>query len=316
MRILVTGITGQIGSYCAEQLLAQGHRVTGLVRGQKTPRLPAGIGIVHGDLLDEDSLVAALRDAAPDRIYNFAAATAIGLSWQMPSLMASTTGLGVLRLLNAVRRVNPGIRVVQASSADQYGEMTTPADESTPFAPRSPYGVAKQFAHDICLTYREAFGMHISTAIQFNVTSPRHGDEFVVRKVTQAAVRIAYTGDQSPLYLGWLDAQRDWGHAADTARAYPMIADEDEPGDYVLATGRARALRDLLDSAFGAVDLNWTEWVVASGDRRPLDVAYRCGDSEKAFTHLSWTRRYDFGSMILEMVQADKAKLTEKRRSS
>lgn len=306
MRYLVTGVTGQIGWYCAKNLAEAGHKVFALVRGQRDPVLPPNVEMVRGDLLDATSLIVALHVHRPDVVFNFGALTAIGQSWGTPELMSEVTGLGVLRLLDAVRVVDKDIRVVQASSADQFGDMASwdePADEGTPFAPRSPYGVAKQFAHDMCVSYRQAYGMHISTAIQFNVTSPRHGTEFVIPKVAKAVAEIKQ-GRQKTLTLGSLNVIRDWGYAGDTARAYPLIAAEDLPDDYVIATGQATSLKYLVERAFYTVGLDWQDHVVQDDASlaRPADVEVRVGDAGKARDLLGWAPTLTLDELIDVMV--------------
>lgn len=305
-RYLVTGVTGQIGWYCAKNLAEAGHKVFALVRGQRDPVLPPNVEMVRGDLLDSTSLITALRTHRPDAVFNFGALTAIGQSWGTPELMSEVTGLGVLRLLDAVRVVDKDIHVVQASSADQFGEMAwrmEAATEQTPFAPRSPYGVAKQFAHDMCVSYREAYGMHISTAIQFNVTSPRHGTEFVIPKVAKAVAEIK-SHRQKTLTLGNLDVVRDWGYAGDTARAYPMIAEHHRPDDYVIATGVATSLEVLVWKAFLTVGLDWHNHVVQDAEslRRPADVLARVGNSGKIRDILGWEPTLTLDELIDVMV--------------
>lgn len=323
MRYLITGASGQIGSYAAERLVAQRHAVYGMLRGQKASppdTYVEGVRYLRGDLLDTWSLREVIREADPDVIFNFGALTAIGMSWGSPQLMAEVTGLGVLRLLEAVRGWNRDIRVVQASSADQFGDYTKQrgynnlrANEETPFAPQSPYGVAKQFAHDTCLTYRKAYGMHVSTAIQFNCTSPRHGDEFVVRKVTKAAAAIA-RGVQKRLNLGDLSAIRDWSFAGDVARAYPLIANAQEPGDYVLASGHGHSLEELVATAFDAHRLDWTQHVVRDPNfTRPTDIPISVGDASKAKHLLGWQTEMDFLDIVYTMVQSDLEELERQR---
>lgn len=319
-RYLITGVTGQIGSYAAEQLVEAGHEVYGMVRGQKSPWVPEGVREVRGDLLDQGSLYRAVRVADPEVIFNFGAVTAIGQSWNHPLLTAEVTALGVFRWIEVVLSWNRDIRIVQASTADQFGDYAIPsrvpvhkANETTPFKSRSPYGIAKQAAHDMCVAYREAYGMHISTAIQFNCTSPRHGDEFVVRKVTKAVARIITEHmDESrvvpvdKLRLGNLSSVRDWTHAADVAAAYPLIAAQDTPGDYVLASGVGHSLKELVAEAFGTVGLDWKEWVEFDKSFiRPTDVAVSVGDATKANEVLGWKPRRNFRAIVRDMVNAE-----------
>jgi GDPmannose 4,6-dehydratase len=308
MRVLVTGVTGMDGSHLAEQLLADGHEVYGLVRGQRTPScVPDGLNVLRGDLGDQTSLIAALRTAQPHAVYNLAAITAIGLSWGQPALMADTNGLGVLRLLEAIRFVDDQIRFVQASTADQFGNVPPGVrmSETTPFAPRSPYGVAKQTAHDTVVTYRQAYGLHASTLIMFNHSSERHGPEFVVRKVTQAAARIAL-GLQEKLAMGDLTGQRDWGYAPDYVRAYPLAAAQKTPGDYVIASGTTHSVEQLVATAFDSVGLDWRQHVTTDPNfSRPIDVAVRQGDPTHAEEVLGWNSTVGFGEMIARMVRED-----------
>lgn len=322
MRVLITGITGSTGSHLADQLIDEGHTVAGLVRGQQDPVLHSGqrpYFTVRGDLTDFASMVQALRDTQPDIVYHLGAVTSIGQSWRQQELMTNVTGMGTLRLLQAVRIACPAVRVVIASSADQFGDYslaqgevfgpapdsgTAAADESTPFAPRSPYAVAKQFGHDTALTYRQAYGLHVSTLLLFNHTGPRHGSEFVVRKVTAGAARCAKHGGF--LKLGNLDAARDWGYAPDFARAYPLAVEQDEPGDYVIATGKIHTLRELCETAFDAVGLDWTSHVRSEPAlHRPTDVAVRVGNPAKAERVLGWSPAVDFYEMIAEMTKKD-----------
>lgn len=311
MRALITGATGQDGSYLAEQLAADGHEVWGLIHGQRNPRrawievLVPGIRLVDGDLLDTSSLMAALEDSQPDVVYNLGALTFVGMSWRQPAAMTSVTGLGVLRLLEAVRSVNPGIRVVQASTSEMFGSSPAPQREDTPFRPRSPYGVAKLFAHHTAVNYRESYGMHISTAIMFNHESPRRGEEFVTRKVTAAAARIA-AGRQQGLWLGNLDARRDWGWAPDYVAALPLMAARDEPDDFVLATGRSHSVWDLCRQAFAEVGLDAAAFVRTDPAlHRPADVEHLEGDASKARRVLGWAPTLGFGDIVRELVRAD-----------
>jgi GDPmannose 4,6-dehydratase len=313
VRALITGVTGQDGSYLAEQLAADGVEVYGLLHGQRNPRrawiesLVPGIRLVEGDLLDESSLRDALMRSQPDVVYNLGALTFVGMSWQQPSLMTEVTGLGVLRLLEAVRAVNPGIRVVQASTSEMFGSSPAPQNEATPFAPRSPYGTAKLFAHHTAVNYRESYGLHVSTAIMFNHESPRRGEEFVTRKVTAAAARIA-AGRQRELGLGNLEARRDWGWAPDYVGALPCMADEEIPGDYVLATGETHSVRELCEAAFAEVGLDWGDHVqLDAGQLRPADVEHLQGDASKARDVLGWIPELRFVDIVRELVRADVA---------
>jgi GDPmannose 4,6-dehydratase len=313
VRALVTGVTGQDGSYLAEQLAADGVGVWGLIHGQRNPRrawiqgLVPGIRLVDGDLLDPSSLISALDEARPDVVFNLGALTFVGMSWRQPTAMTSVTGLGVLRLLEAVRVIDPGIRVVQASTSEMFGSSPAPQSEGTPFAPRSPYGTAKLFAHHTCVNYRESYGLHVSTAIMFNHESPRRGEEFVTRKVTAAAARIA-AGRQRELGLGNLDARRDWGWAPDYVAALPLMAAREVPDDYVLATGESHSVRDLCVAAFAEVGLDWADYVFHDNDQeRPADVEHLQGDASKARAVLGWSPMLRFADIVRELVRADVA---------
>jgi GDPmannose 4,6-dehydratase len=313
VRALITGVTGQDGSYLAEHLAADGHEVYGLLHGQRNPRrawleaLVPGIRLVEGDLLDESSLRDALARSQPHVVYNLGALTFVGMSWQQPSLMTEVTGLGVLRLLEAVRAVNPGIRVVQASTSEMFGSSPAPQSEATPFRPRSPYGTAKLFAHHTAVNYRESYGLHVSMAIMFNHESPRRGEEFVTRKVTAAAARIA-AGRQRWLGLGNLDARRDWGWAPDYVRALPLMADEDVPDDYVLATGQTNTVAELCRVAFAEVGLDARDYIrLDETQLRPADVEHLQGDASKARDVLGWSPMLRFPGIVRALVRADLA---------
>lgn len=313
MRALITGITGQDGSYLAEQLAADGHEVWGLLRGQRNPKrawiesLVPGVHLVEGDLLDQSSLQHALVESGPDVVFNLAAITYVGMSWQQPTLMTEVTGLGCLRMLEAILNVDPRIRFVQASSSEMFGQAReVPQNEQTPFNPRSPYGVAKCFAHNTAINYRESYGIHASTAIMFNHESPRRGEEFVTRKVTAAAAKIA-AGQQTILQLGNLDARRDWGWAQDYMRALPLLAGLDAPDDVVLATGVDRSVRDLCAAAFGAVGLSWLDHVrVDPALFRPADVPLLLGDADKARRLLGWEPTVTFDAIVSALVAHDR----------
>ena len=314
MRALITGVTGQDGSYLAEHLAATGHDVVGMVRGQANPKrawvqgLVPDLRLVDGDLQDETSLRYAILQAGPEVIFNLGALTFVGMSWQQPALMTSVTGLGVLRLLEAVRAVDPGIRVVQASTSEMFGDSPAPQNEGTRFRPRSPYGTAKLFAHHTAVNYRESYGMDISTAIMFNHESPRRGLEFVTRKVCRAAAEFAQGHRVAPLRLGNVHSSRDWGWAPDYVRAVALIgAGERRPDDYVLATGETHTVAQLADAAFGCVGLDWREHTVIDDpdELRPADVEMLRGDASKAARVLGWTPGLRFGDIVAEMVGAD-----------
>jgi GDPmannose 4,6-dehydratase len=308
MRALITGITGMDGWHLAQHLLTDHWTVAGLVRGQRDREVPQGVHVVPGDLLDQSSLMNALIDVQPHVVFNLAAITSIGMTWRQPDITANVNGLGVLRMLEAIRTVNKDIKLVQASTADQFGPNDgTPLDEMSPFAPRTPYGVAKQYAHDACATYREAHGMHVSTLIMFNHSSPRHGTEFIVRKVTSNVARIKAEifshQHVRPLQLGKLDAVRDWGYAPDYVRAYPLAAAQQEPDDYVIATGVGHTVGDLVRIAFEADDLDWAMYTSFDHDiGRPVDVTTRIGNYAKAHSVLGWRPKVHFEDMILSMV--------------
>lgn len=308
MRALITGVTGMDGWYLAKQLHAEGWTVTALVRGQRDRVVPDGVHVVQGDMLDQSSVINALLDVQPHVVFNLAAITAIGMSWKQPELMANVNGVGVLRMLEAIRVVNKDIKLVQASTADQFGNNDgTPLDETALFAPRTPYGVAKQYAHDLCVTYREAYNMHVSTLILFNHSASRHGTEFIVRKVTSNVARIdgeIQAGQRvRPLQLGKIDAVRDWGYAPDFVRAYPLAAVKQAPGDYVIATRIGHTVGDLVRIAFEAVHLDWARYTSYDHDiGRPVDVATRIGNYDKANRVIGWKPTILFEDMIQSMV--------------
>ena len=312
MRALITGVTGQDGSYLAEQLAAAGDTVYGLIRGQHNPKrqwiqeLVPSLQLIEGDLLDQSSLQRALVKAEPDVVYNLGALTFVGMSWDQPTLMTEVTGLGALRMLEAIRAVNPSIRFVQASSSEQFGAVReTPQTETTPFWPRSPYGVAKLFAHHVTVNYRESYGMRASTAIMFNHESPRRGEEFVTQKVARAAVRIA-AGKQDYLRLGNVHSRRDWGWAPDYMRALPLIAARYEPDDFVLATGEDHSVWDLVCLAFETAGAECaTGKVLFDGSlQRPADVECLLGDASKAKRVLGWEPTVRFPEIVRRLVAA------------
>lgn len=301
--VLISGVTGQDGWYLAELLTSQGHCVTALVRGQRPVKLPWGVEEVRGDLTDQGSLISALRAVQPDVVCNLAAVSSIGISWSQPESMSNVTGLGVLRLLEAIRVTNPLTRLVQASSADQFGNFSGTATENTPFNPRTPYGVAKLYAHALCQSYREAYGMHISTAIMYSHTSDRQSKEFVVPKVTQAAALIS-RGQQDELALGNLNIRRDWGWAPDFVRAFPLMAAKPTPDDYILSTNTSHSLQDLCTYAFEAVGLDWQRYVKTDVKFiRPTDVTEQVGSHQKARDVLNWWPTRPFREMVTEMVK-------------
>jgi GDPmannose 4,6-dehydratase len=315
-RALITGVTGQDGSYLAELLLQEGYAVTGVVRRSSTvnferiAHIQDRIELVAGDLLDEVSLIGALRDHRPDEVYNLAAQSFVQTSWSQPVFTGETTALGVTRLLDAIRTVDPGIRFYQASSSEMFGKVhEVPQRETTPFYPRSPYGVAKVYGHWITINYRESYGLHASSGMLFNHESPRRGLEFVTRKVTNGVARIA-CGLQDELKLGNLDSQRDWGYAADYVRAMWLMLQQDSPGDYVVATGETHSVRELCELAFGVAGLDWEQHVVVD-ERflRPAEVDLLVGDSSLAQSRLGWRREVDFPALVTMMVEADLAQV-------
>ncbi len=320
-RALITGVTGQDGSYLAEFLLQHGYEVIGMVRRSSTvnferiAHIQDEITLVAGDLLDEISLIAVLRDHRPTEVYNLAAQSFVQTSWSQPVLTGETTALGVTRLLDAIRTVDPEIRFYQASSSEMFGKVQeVPQREATPLYPRSPYGVAKVYGHWITVNYRESYGLHASSGILFNHESPRRGLEFVTRKVTHGVARIA-CGLDDKLPLGNLDAQRDWGYAADYVRAMWLMLQQDEPADYVVATGETHPVRELCQLAFGAADLNWEQHVVVD-ERflRPAEVDLLVGDPSLAEHTLGWGRDVEFPELVQMMVEADLALVRSQMR--
>ena len=309
---LITGITGQDGSYLAQLLLARGYRVFGLVRGQNNPRLASvaslapGVEFVEGDLLDQSSLIAALEMCQPSEVYNLGAISFVGLSFKQALLTGEITGLGVTRMLEAIRTVNDRIRFYQASSSEMFGKVReTPQSELTPFHPRSPYGVAKTYGHHMTVNYRESYGMFACSGILFNHESPRRGVEFVTRKITTAVARISL-GLQQTVELGNLDARRDWGFAGDYVEAMHAMLQQPEPDDFVVATGEAHSIREFLDLAFSHVGLRWEDHV-STGPRfiRPAEVDSLVGDASKAHSALGWRPRVSFEELAQMMVDND-----------
>ena len=311
-RALVTGVTGQDGSYLAELLLQQGYEVLGMVRRSSTVNFERiehfqdQITIVSGDLMDHLSLVHLLHDYRPHEVYNLAAQSFVPTSWTQPVLTGDVSGLGVTRLLDAIRLVDPGIRFYQASSSEMFGKVReTPQSETTPFYPRSPYGVAKVYGHWITVNYRESYGLYACSGICFNHESPRRGHEFVTRKVCRAAARIS-AGLQQELRLGNLDSRRDWGYAPDFVRGMWLMLQQDEPDDYVLATGRTHSIRQLLEAAFGAVNLDYEAYVVQDPRfMRPAEVDLLVGDPTKAREKLGWQAETSFEELVQIMVAAE-----------
>jgi GDPmannose 4,6-dehydratase len=314
---LITGITGQDGSYLAELLLEKGYDVHGMVRRSSTERfdriehLRSRLTLHQGDLLDQRSLVDALRASRPDEIYNLAAMSYVAVSWVQPTLTAEFSGVGVTRILEAVREVCPQARFYQASSSEMFGKVReVPQTELTPFYPRSPYGVAKAYGHFITVNYRESYDLHATSGILFNHESPRRGLEFVTRKITWHAAAIKL-GLATELRLGNLGAERDWGFAKDYVEAMWLMLQRDEPADYVIATGIAHSVRDVVEIAFDQAGIAVEGRVVLDpAFVRPAEVERLIGDHTKATEQLGWTPTTDFETMIRLMVDADVALLT------
>ncbi len=309
---LITGITGQDGSYLAELLLDRGYRVVGMTRRSSTAsherieHLVDRIELVQGDLLDQASLVAAIRAAAPHEVYNLAAQSFVPTSWNQPVLTGEFTALGVTRLLEAIRQVDGSIRFYQASSSEMFGKVKFfPQSETTPFHPRSPYGVAKVYGHHITVNYRESYGLHATSGILFNHESERRGLEFVTRKVTHGAAAIKL-GLQDELALGNLDAERDWGYAKDYVEAMWLMLQQDEPDDYVIATGETHTVGELVEEAFSYAGLDWRDHVeIDPKYYRPAEVDYLLADASKAKRVLGWEPRTRFEDLVRLMVDAD-----------
>ena len=308
---LVTGITGQDGSYLSELLLQNGYKVYGLVRRssninlERISHLLEHIELIAGDLLDQNSLLNALKQSRPDEVYNLAAQSFVATSWNQPDLTGQFTALGVTRLLEAIRMANPDIRFYQASSSEMFGATPPPQNEATPFHPRSPYGVAKVYGHWITVNYRESYGMHAVSGILFNHESPRRGLEFVTRKVSNAVARIKL-GIDKKVRMGNLDAKRDWGFAGDYVEAMWLMLQQPTPKDFVVATGESHTVRELLELAFGCVGLNWQDHVIVDpGLLRPAEVDYLCGDPTRAMQILGWRPKVSFRGLIEMMVQED-----------
>ncbi len=311
-RALITGITGQDGSYLAEFLLEQGYEVVGMIRRSSTVNferirhIQDRVILIPGDLLDEVSLIHMLREHRPTEVYNLAAQSFVQTSFSQPVFTGEVTALGVTRLLDAIRIVDPEIRFYQASSSEMFGKVVeTPQRETTPFYPRSPYGVAKVYGHWITVNYRESYGMHASSGILFNHESPRRGLEFVTRKISHGVARIALGLDRE-LRLGNLDAQRDWGYAGDYVRAMWLMLQQDQPGDYVVATGQTHSVRRFCELAFAHVGLDYRDYVVVD-ERffRPAEVDLLVGDPSRAREKLRWKPEVSFEQLVEMMVEAD-----------
>jgi len=287
LKVLITGVAGQDGYYLS-RLLAPRHDVVGIDRRGKCD--VDGVTAIKGDITDSVAMANIVRDVEPDWVFNLAAQSFVGTSWQSPKLYMDTNAVGVLNVLEAVRQYSPRARVVQASTSEMYGTLTAPADETTPFAPASPYGVSKVAAHHLCQVYRESYGMHISCAISFNHESPRRPAHFVTRKVTDAASR------RERVTLGNINSARDWGYAEDYMKAYILMAEQDKPDDYVIATGKTHTIGDLCKAAYGD---DWGQWVLSSElEERPNDVNYLAANPAKAARSLGWRAETTFEELI------------------
>ncbi len=319
-RALITGITGQDGSYLAEFLLAKGYEVVGMVRRtshhsfERIEHLLDRITIVAGDLLDQHSLTVVMQNVRPDEVYNLAAQSYVPASWTQPVLTGEFTALGVTRMLEAIRLVHPSARFYQASSSEMFGKVQeSPQHEGTPFYPRSPYGVAKVYGHWITVNYRESYGMYAVSGILFNHESPRRGMEFVTRKVSDGVARIKL-GLATELRMGNLDARRDWGYAGDYVDAMWRMLQRETPTDYVIGTGEAHSVRELVELAFGYVGLDWQAHVIQDpAFSRPAEVDVLLADSRKASAELGWSRTLDFAALVKLMVDADLERLSLRR---
>jgi len=313
---LITGITGQDGSYLAEFLLSMGYRVCGLVRRSSTVNferlyhLQDRIELMPGDLLDQNSLISALQQADPHEVYNLASQSFVPTSWNQPVLTGEFTALGVTRMLEAIRLVNPRIRFYQASSSEMFGMVPeSPQNEKTAFYPRSPYGVAKLYGHWITVNYRESYGLFTCSGILFNHESPRRGLEFVTRKVSYGAARIKL-GRQAKLKMGNLDAERDWGYAGDYVNAMWQMLQQEKPQDYVVASGIAHSVRQLLEIAFTHLGMDYREYVETDpAFLRPAEVYHLLGDATKARAELGWKPEVSFEELVKMMVDEDMARL-------
>ena len=315
-RALITGITGQDGSYLAELLLGKGYEVYGIVRRSSTETferirsIKDRITLLQADLTDQVSVIGAIDETHPNEVYNLAAQSFVPTSWKQPILTGDVTALGVTRVLEAIRVVDKSIRFYQASSSEMFGKVQQiPQNESTPLYPRSPYGVAKVYGHFITVNYRESYDIYAVSGILFNHESPRRGLEFVTRKITDAVARIKL-GFSDSLYLGNLDAKRDWGFAGDYVRAMWMMLQQDEPEDFVVSSDHQHTVRDLCEAAFSHVGLNWQDYVkIDQAFQRPAEVETLLGDSSKARRVLGWSPEVDFTGLVHMMVDADLERL-------
>lgn len=318
---LITGITGQDGSYLAELLLEKGYEIYGMIRRLSTPNLSRiehildKIELIEGDLTDQSSINNALKGSQPTEVYNLAAQSFVATSWNQPVLTGDVTGLGTVRILEGVRHVCPDARFYQASSSEMFGKVNeTPQNENTRFYPRSPYGFAKVYAHWACINYRESYGMHASNGILFNHESPRRGIEFVTRKITDGVARI-YHGMANELRLGNLDAKRDWGYAGDYVKAMWLMLQQKEPDDYVVATGRTHSVGEFAELAFREAGLDWKKYVKTDAKFiRPAEVNLLLGDASKARRVLGWKPEVTFEELVRMMVREDLKRYEDKRK--
>lgn len=319
-KALILGINGQDGSYLADFLLSKGYKVYGLIRRTSTLNVDNikhrlnEIQLISGDLLDLGALITAIKDIQPDEVYNLAAQSFVPTSWVQPILTGQTTGLGVTNILEAIRLVKPDTKFYQASSSEMFGKvMETPQNENTPFYPRSPYGVAKVYGHWITVNYRESYNLFACSGILFNHESPRRGLEFVTRKVSHAVARIKL-GLQKELRMGNLDSKRDWGFAGDYVKAMWLMLQQDNPDDYVVATGETHTVQELVEVAFDYVGMNWEDFVIIDPKFiRPAEVDLLLGDPGKARETLGWSPEVTFEELVQMMVESDLRLLKEKK---
>jgi len=312
LRALITGITGQDGSYLADLLLEKGYEVYGMVRRSSVEKLDRiehirnRIKFVQADLLDQLSIISAIREADPDEVYNLAAMSFVPTSWSQPVLTGEFTAIGVTRMLEAIRLVNKNIKFYQASSSEMFGKVSeAPQNENTPFHPRSPYGVAKVYGHYITVNYRESYGIFAASGILFNHESPRRGLEFVTKKVTNSVAKIKL-GLAESLYLGNLDAKRDWGYAKDYVEAMWLMLQQGSPDDYVISTGETHSVKEWVEASFSCLDLDWEKYVKMDEKLlRPAEVDLLIGDSTKARDKLGWKPQVNFEGLVKLMVEHD-----------
>lgn len=319
-KALITGITGQDGSFLAELLLEMGYEVYGLERRSSIKNranikgIEKNIDFVSGDLTDQHSLTRAIESAKPDEVYNLASQSFVKESWEQPDYTGNVTGLGALKMLEAIRQVNPRIKFYQASSSEMFGKVSSSLqNEKSPFYPRSPYGVAKLYAHWITVNYRESYGIFACSGILFNHESERRGLEFVTRKISDGVARIKL-GLQDKLYLGNLDAKRDWGYAPEYVRAMWLMLQQEKPDDYVVATGETHSVKEFVERAFDSVGLDWKKYVVVDERyKRPAEVDLLAGDYSKAKRKLKWKPKVKFKDLVKIMVESDLKKISGER---